>query len=218
MRLPMMARARVSMLTMLAAAGVLLVGCAGEATAPKASPGGPQLSQSPFAPTAAQKALVGVTDGTYTFTIDPTQDQSLALGPNHLDLPANSVCDLGTTSYGVQYWNDPCSPQTSPVTITAVVRNANSSSPSIDFFPAMRFNPQNRVNLYIYVPTGLNDFAKQWTVQYCGMFNRCYDESRFDRDLNTFVDAQNSVVFRRIKHFSGYVVAEFAVTDGFGGW
>jgi hypothetical protein len=218
MRLPMMARARVSMLTMLAATGVLLAACAGETTAPKASPSESQLSRSPFAPTAAQKSLVGVTDGVYTFTIDPTQDQSLALGPNHLDLPANSVCDLATTSYGVQYWNDPCSPQTAPLTITAVVKNANTSSPSIDFFPAMRFNPKTPVNLYIYVPTGLSNFAKQWTVQYCGAFNRCYDESQYDRDLRTLVDAGNSVVFRRIKHFSGYVVAEFASDSFSGGW
>lgn len=217
MRLPMMARARVSMLTTLVASGVLLAGCSSEPTAPKASAGASQLSRSPFAPTNAQKSLVGVTDGVYTFTIDPTQNQSLALGANRLDLPANSVCDLATTSYGVQYWNDPCSPQTAPLTITAVVKNANSSSPSIDFFPAMRFNPQNRVNLYIYVPTGLSKVAKHWTVQYCSTGNRCDDESRSDRDMKTFVDAQNNVVFRRIKHFSGYVVAEFAA-DALGGW
>lgn len=219
MRLPMMARARVTTLTMLTAAGVLLAGCAGETTAPGAPAGASQLSKSPFAPTAAQKSLVGVTDGVYTFTIDPSEDQSLALGPNHLDIPANSVCDLATTRYGVQYWNDRCSPETAPVTITAVVRNADSNSPSIDFFPAMRFNPRNKVNLYIYMPTGLNDFAKQWTVQYCSSAYRCYDESRVDRDLNTFIDVDNSVVFRRIKHFSGYVVAERALRGDYGdGW
>lgn len=211
MRLPMMARSRTSMLTMLAAAGVLLAGCAGESTAPSAPAASSQRAASPFAPTTSQKSLVGVTDGVYTFTIDPSQDQSLSLGPNHLDIPANSVCDLGTSSYGVQYWNDDCTPETAPVTITAVVKNAASSSPSIDFYPAMRFNPRNHVNLYIYVPTGVGDFAKQWTVQYCANSHWCYDESSVDRSLQTYVDGEDNVVFRRIKHFSGYVVAEHAL-------
>jgi hypothetical protein len=190
------------------AAGGLLTGCAHDSTAPNAAAGESQRSSSPFAPTASQKALVGVTDGVYTFTIDPTQDQSLALGPNHLDLPANSVCNLATSRYGSQYWNDSCSPETTPVTITAIVKNADSDTPSIDFFPAMRFNPRNRVALYIFVPTGLRDFASLWTMEYCPTSAWCYDESRYDRDLKTYIDSDNSVVFRRIKHFSGYVVAE----------
>lgn len=209
MRLPMMARARVSTLTMVAAAGLLLAGCAHETTAPGASAGESQLSRSPFAPTVAQKSLVGVADGVYTFTIDPTQDQSLDLGASHLDLPANSVCDLTRSGYGPRYWDDRCAPEKSPVTITAVVKNAASDSPSIDFYPAMRFNPGTRVNLYIYMSRGVKkDRATRYTVNYCSTQDNCYDESVSDRDMNTYVDGNNNVVFRRIKHFSGYVVAE----------
>lgn len=215
MRLPKTARAHVSLLTTLTAAA-LLAGCAHEPTAPAASTLASQSSKSAFVPTAAQRALVGVSDGTYTFTIDPTQDQSITLGANHLDVPANSICALGTSSYGVQYWNDDCSAERNPVTITAVVRNATTDSPSIDFYPAMRFNPRNNVNLYIYVPTGLHDFAAGWTMKYCATALVCYDESRYDRDLATYVDVDNSMVFRRIKHFSGYVVAERTALDGLG--
>jgi len=38
----------------------------------------------------------------------------------------------------------------------------------------------------------------------------CMDESQIDSDLVSYVDTQHYMVFRRIKHFSGYVVAEFS--------
>jgi hypothetical protein len=207
MRLPTMARSTYSLLTLLAA-GVLLSGCAGESTAP--APAKAPLSQSrvsPFVPTAAAKSLIGVADGTYEFTIDPTQDQSVNLGPNYLGIPANAICDIATSSYGASHWNESCVPQTDSVHVTAIVRNAASDHPSIDFYPAMRFNPDVQVNLYIYVPTGMDDFQKSWTMKYCNDSAVCVDESITDPDLGSFADKTNMMVFRRIKHFSGYLVS-----------
>ena len=206
MRLPTMARSTYSLFTVLAA-GVLLSACAGEATAP-ATPK-VALSQSrtsPFVPSGAAKALVGVADGTYEFTIDPTQDQAVNLGPNYLSIPANAVCDIATSSYGTTHWNESCVPQTDSVHITAVVTNATSDHPSIDFYPAMRFSPDKSVQLYIYVPTGMDDFQKNWTMKYCNDSSVCLDESLTDPDLGSFADKTNMMVFRRIKHFSGYLV------------
>src|SRR5690348_7436681 len=138
MRLPMMARSRVSLvplLTTVATASLLLAGCAGDATSPSAVQ--PKtlsaLRTSPFVPTGAQRALVGAADGSYTFEIDPSQAQSLQLGASHLDIPANAVCDLATSSYGMGTWNDACDHQTEPFTITAVVRNAATDHPSVEF-------------------------------------------------------------------------------------
>ena len=203
--MPTMARSTITLLS-LAASG-LLAGCHGESTAPTALTSASVTSQtSPFIPSSAAKALVGVTDGSYQFTVNPTIDQSINLGPNYLSLPANSICALASSSYGAAYWNDSCSPETAPVTITAVVRNAASDHPSIDFFPAMRFNPTKTVNLYIYVPTGLKDFSKTWKMQYCNDANVCVDEAKLDGDLKNNMDRVNDVVFRRIKHFSGYLV------------
>ena len=76
------------------------------------------MRTSPFVPTDAQKALVGVSDGTYSFVIDPTQDQSLALGASHLEIPANAVCDLATSTYGAGHWEEGCAAQTDTFTIT----------------------------------------------------------------------------------------------------
>ena len=208
MRLPTLARSRAKTLTMLAATSLMLAACAGEATAPAAPTVRTQLRTSPFVPTGAQRALVGVADGTYTFQIDPTQEQSLTFGASHLDIPANAVCDLATSSYGMGTWNDGCAPQTEPFTITAVVRNAATDHPSVEFQPALRFAPESNVNLYLFV-TDQATLDNTRVMYYCNETG-CLDEAQNDADLRSNVDVENKVVFRRIKHFSGYVVAEFS--------
>jgi hypothetical protein len=211
MRLPMMARSRASTLITLATASLMLAACAGEATAPVAPKTVSQERTSPFVPTDAQRALVGVADGSYTFTIDPSQAQSLELGASHLDIPANAVCDLATSSYGVGTWNDACALQTAPFTITAVVKNAATAHPSVEFQPALRFDPAANVNLYLYVTDQATLDATK-VMKYCNETG-CVDESLTDPELRSNVDVENKVVFRRIKHFSGYVVAEFSDGD-----
>lgn len=209
MRLPTMARSRAKTLVTLAAASLMLAACADEATAPAASTPSTQERASRFAPTDAQLDLVGVSDGVYTFTFDPSKDQSFDLGPNHLDIPRNAVCDLETSSYGTQYWDDRCSPERGTVTITATISHAKSDHPRIDFQPAMRFNPRTEVVLYLYAKKASKSDAEMLVMKYCsGLHGKCVDESLTDRDLVTSVDRRHNVVFRRIKHFSGYVVAE----------
>ena len=208
MRLPTLARSRAKTLTMLATASLMLAACAGEATAPVAPKLTTQERTSPFAPTGAQLALVGVVDGVYNFTIDPSQTQLLQLGANGLYVPANAVCKLGTSSYGMGTWNDACEPQTAPMTITAVVRNAATDHPSVTFEPALRFSPATEVWLYMSV-TDQATLDKSKVLYYCSNTG-CIDESQTDADLKTYVDKKHYMVFRRIKHFSGYVVAEFS--------
>jgi hypothetical protein len=211
MRLPMMARSRVSLaplLTTVATASLLLVGCARDTTAPNVAASRPsELRTSPFVPTAAQRALVGVSDGTYRFTVNPGQSQSLSLGASGLYLPANAICSLASSGYGASRWNDDCAPETSPVTITAIVTNAATDHPSVDFQPAMRFNPRTSVYLYLAVTNQATLDATK-VMKYCNA-SGCTDESLMDRDLRSYVDVWNKMVFRRIKHFSGYVVAEY---------
>lgn len=178
---------------------LLLAACSGDSTAPSAAR---------LQPVDASKALVGVVDGVYTFTIDPSQAQSIMLGASSLVLPASSVCTLATTSYGPDKWNDACVPEALPVTITAVVKNAATNHPSIEFAPAMRFNPATSVQLHLYV-TNAETLGNMTVMKYCGPFSAvCVDESLTDSSLQTTVDAPAGLVSRRIKHFSGYVVAE----------
>jgi len=203
MRLPMMARYRISTLTLLTVAGVLLTGCA-DSIKPAALQKTSELRTSPFTPTPAQKALVDVADGTYSFLIDPSQPQSLQLGPSHLDIPANAVCDLASSSYGPDHWDDACAAQTDTFTVTAVVRNAATDHPSVDFEPALRFSPDANVGLFLYVTDDATLDASR-TVKYCNA-EGCVDESLTDPSVASSVDLVNRVVFRRIKHFSGFIV------------
>ena len=178
---------------------------------------------STFVPTAAQKALIGVTDGTYRVTFDPKQNQVFSLGPNRLEIPAYAVCALGVTSYGATFWNAPCAPQTAPVQLTVTVKNAASDNPSVDFQPAMRFSPDKVVQIFFYVPNVSQTDAKNWVITYCpnagsGSISTstsgsgssgsggCVNEALADPDLQTFVDYNANVLFRRLKHFSRYEV------------
>lgn len=206
MRLPTMARSRISLVAALASS-VLAGACANDATAP--APPALNVSQeasSAFVPSAASKSLVGVSDGTYQFTVSPNRAASLVLGANMLAIPANAICDLSSSSYGASYWDDKCAPEKKPVTITAIVRNASSSHPSIDFYPALRFSPKANVMLYFYVPNKADQYKSLWTVSYCSDHHVCVDESLLDPTLQTYFDPTTKVVFRRIKHFSGYLV------------
>jgi hypothetical protein len=161
-----------------------------------------------FVPSDAAKSLIGVVDGTYAVVVDPTRNNSFNLGPNHLDIPANSICNLVLSGYGADYWDRPCQPQRARVVLTVIIKNASSDNPSIDFYPAMRFNPTKTVQLFMYAPhVSVND-AKNWQMLYCPDLGGCFDESVNDASLQTKIDYRNNVLFRRVKHFSGYTVAE----------
>ena len=195
MQKPMPALSKV----LLVASTLLVAACAGETTSPVAVRS---------APVEATKALVGVVDGVYTYTINPNVANTLSFGASRLTLPQHAICRLATSSYGPEYWNRECDDEQGPVTITAVIRNALSNNPSIEFSPAMRFNPDQNVQLYLKVDNAatLSSMSK---LLYCGPFSTfCTDESLNDWTLRTTIDATNNTVSRRIKHFSGYTVAE----------
>jgi len=171
------------------------------------------------------------TDGTFTFTVDPRIDQVVTVGENRVVLPANSVCALGVSGYGPTLWDNGCNPQKKPFTLTVTVAGSGTENAALDFQPSMRFDPTKRVTLSIFVPTLSSGQAVDWTIFYCPTPNgkpgsrlgtnlmradpTCVDESLTDPSLSVTEDYQNSVLTRRIKHFSayqiergGYVVAE----------
>jgi hypothetical protein len=204
--MPMPARAVFSLFSTLATAGVLLAGCAGDATAPSGALGASR-SSAPLVPHTPARALVGAADGTYTFTLDPNDDQVLRIGESALVIPSNSICGLEDSGYGPDTWNTPCRPERARLTITATVRNAQTNHPRIDFEPALRFSPRRSVNLYMHVDNATT-FA-DWGILYCsaGDASSCLNEAASDPSLAARVTGQ--LVTRRIKHFSGYVVTNF---------
>lgn len=204
MRLPSLARGTSSLVRTLAVCAVLSA-CANDAVAPVASTG----SATPaLAPTATAKSLVGVQDGTYNFEVDPQRPQFLLLGLNFLSIPAEAICERSTASYGIGHWSERCKPERKRLTITAVVRNAKSAHPSIDFSPALRFSPDKVVSLFMYVPQADRGLGSKPVLNYCSDAPRvCVDESLTDPSVRTYYDSGRTIAFRRIKHFSGYIVA-----------
>jgi hypothetical protein len=173
-------------------------------------------------------------DGTYFVTIDPTVPNTLLMGGSRLEIPASAVCNLGNSSYGPTFWDLPCTPEQRRLQLTVTVSSSNGEGASVDFHPALRFNPLSNVVLTLSAPNVSKQDAKNWVILYCATAtsttsgngsggsgsgkdgDKCINESLTDKDLHTFVDYDQKQLFRRIKHFSfysvssrvGYVLAE----------
>jgi hypothetical protein len=177
-------------------------------------------------------ATSGAVANALNVTFDPSVDQHIALGPNRIDIPANAVCEVGKSGYGPTYWNLPCTPETKAVTLTITVTGAGTDTASVDFLPAMRFNPAKVVTLNFFVSSLTKAAARNWDILYCssttsgtsgkgsggsgtGGGKKCVNEALTDHDLTTHADYSSSSLFRRIKHFSVYQVldAGYLVTE-----
>jgi hypothetical protein len=164
-------------------------------------------------------------DGTYNVSVDPTVANVLTFGASRLVIPANSICAVGSSSYGPDYWNSPCTLETRAIQLTITVNNTSLGG-SVDFNPALRFDPAQKVALTLSAPQVKVADAKNWVILYCPSAtsttsgkgsggsgggkggNKCVNEALSDKDLQTFVDYDLRQLFRRIKHFSRYSVSD----------
>ncbi len=171
---------------------------------------------SSFAP-APSKILYGIPDGVYKFKVEAGKAASLNIGgTSRLDIPEDGICDLATSGYGPSTWDAPCSPTKQDVDITVTSTGAGTSNPKLDFVPALRFNPSKSVRLSMYGRNVTDADAASWVIKYCTLdaagVNNCVNESVNDASLKTYIDSDKSVAFRRIKHFSefllGYVILD----------
>jgi hypothetical protein len=169
-------------------------------------------------------------DGTYSLTLDPSVANTLVMGPNRLAIPAGAICAVGSSSYGPEFWNSPCASETKAVTLTIVISSKSAAGTSIDFNPALRFEPASNVTLTLSAPSVSVKDAKEWVILYCPSAtsttsgqgaggngggkdgNKCVNESLKDKDLRTHIDYDLKQLFRRIKHFSRYAVARSGYT------
>jgi len=129
-----------------------------------------------------------------------------------LDFPAHSVCDPSTSGYG--NWDAPCQTlkQDLPVTATYGVQNGQLM---IDFSREIRFVPTRSQHQWVTLSTNIyhealigvtssNLFPELFYVPSPGAAP--IDESLTDPTLRTHVDLRSGNVWRRIEHFSGYLV------------
>jgi hypothetical protein len=151
-----------------------------------------------------------------TFTVTP-DGGSFAV--NHLvnvDFPASSICDPDQSTYGASEWDNECVVVTHPITITATTR-LTSNGMAVDFQPDLRFAPDKQVVLstdlfaatlrsnrqyFASSPSSLRSLAFYYSPSLGAATVADY---LTDSSLVTQVDLETGRVWRRVKHFSGYM-------------
>jgi hypothetical protein len=157
--------------------------------------------------TAAFKAPASFTivDGVQTFTVSNSEGAVQRLGQHVIVFPAGSICDPRLSSYGPTEWDKPCLPLQGSITITATMLRDNENHPYVDFQPALRFAPTK--NVMLFLRNGRSSYPTQLSMMVCNALLLCYDESMNDPSLKPFRVGQTSMIGRRVKHFTGYMIS-----------
>ena len=180
----------------LLAAVFALVGCS-DATSPNSNAPAFKVTVNEMA-SDSTSAVFTVTKSGGTFT----------MGKHSINFPGNSICDPAKSSYGVGTWDEPCKILREPITIHAEVRKIDGKE-WVDFTPSLRFAPGKEVYIWMYTDQVMAQAdSKALNILWAPYFGAAgVDESLDDPTLVTGYLPQYSIVYRRIKHFSGYMVA-----------
>jgi hypothetical protein len=160
----------------------------------------------------------GADDNVLTLTIDPNVSRTYAFGENWIYFPAHSICDPATSGYGLTLWDMPCTPLNHPVSVT-VHWSSKGGYAYAKFTPELRFVPADTrsvvrwVILSLHTQKNLHELDAYSILYNCG--DGWLDESLSDPTLRAWLDPQHNSIYRRVKHFSGYMVA--AAYYGLGG-
>jgi hypothetical protein len=138
------------------------------------------------------------------FRTNPMGALTANIGPHKLSIPAGAVCNPLLSGYGSSYWNLPCVPALGGIEITAKAWTLPNGHPMVSFSPDLRFAPTAEVVLSLKDKDAA--LGHDLSILYCDNSNSCIDESVGDPSLTSQVD-KSGFVSRRIKHFSGYMVA-----------
>ena len=139
---------------------------------------------------------------TTVFTVNNSKGTLQRIGNHVLNMPAGAICALNS-GYGATEWDKPCSPLAGSMTFTATVLEGPNGEPYIDFQPAVRFSPDKQVLLFF---RNSDKRGSQLAVIYCNNLGTCHDESLTDASIKPFRVGKTSMIGRRVKHFSGYVI------------
>ena len=140
-----------------------------------------------------------------TFLYDPAAADTFDLGRQHrIAFAAGAVCDPARSTYGVAEWDAPCPPLAAPIAITATSTEDAAGRPRVDFAPALRFVPGAEVVLYLRDKDAAEDPSA--VIQWCQAREACVVEPAATPSAETRRDRALGVVYRRIKHFSGYMI------------
>ena len=150
--------------------------------------------------------------GRMLFTVGPYSTVRIRLGDHQIYFPAGAICDPALSTYGPTEWDAPCQPLRSYITISATWWTDATGHPRIEFQPALRFVPTSDAAKWVTLT--LKDQAassvqpgQSLVITWRDGAGNWVDESLTDATLTTRTDPTTSSMSRRIKHFSGYMVA-----------
>jgi hypothetical protein len=145
-----------------------------------------------------------------------------------VNFPRNSVCDPNGSSYGPGVWDDNCAVISRPVTVHVNYGYVNGAL-SFNFSPELRFAPSKAESDWVTIsttmfaslitanrsyyashPSALNNLPFYFVSGLAGQATKDWAD---DKTLLTHVDLRSGLVWRRIKHFSGYLVATGEACD-----
>ena len=203
-------------LALIAAAAVMTaVACNDSSVGPRQ----PSARRAPETAPLSRNPVTAQADAPESYEFDiPTAGAVIALGDRFtLTVPANAVCDPASSSYGVGHWDDSCTIIDRSVNVHAKIWT-NGSRVYLDFSPSLRFSPSTVVtlstNLVTSVLAGRTDLAGNQSALagYALLYSPDGGKTRVnevsalgDRSLVTHIDLVTGVMWRRIKHFSGYI-------------
>lgn len=202
----------------LTAATALLAACsaADQAIAPEAK----RFARPDGAPSLDVITNAVATDSlSADFTVTPSGGM-FVLGSNAVFFPDHAICDPETSSYGPGTWDEPCQPLDRPINFRAEVRRDENGQRWVDFTPAVRFVPTNDPNQTVWMmmktgvdvtPENYGAFGMEWLPN--GTPDVQVHEATSDSALKSYVDLNRDIVFRRVKHFSGYIVITAQATE-----
>ena len=173
-------------------------------------------SDAPTSPSPAARPsflLIGAADTLVTrFTFDPAVGGTFKIGDHKLVMPAGSVCDPALSMYGPTEWDRPCVALAAPIEITAKSWQNSNGHPQIDFSPSLRFVPATSnaqwVQLFFRDRSASDAaLASQLSIFWsAGPGMPGVDETLTDPTLKVQINTSAGMVWRRIKHFTGYLV------------
>ena len=164
----------------------------------------------------------GDTDNVLVFSVDPNVSKTYAFGENWVYFPARSICDPATSDYGIGTWDTPCTALRQAIDVTVHWSNKGGHAYA-RFSPDLRFVPADARSVSRWVILSLHDHKR---IHELSNYNILYDaggalgwidESLTDKTLRAWIDPLHNSVVRRVKHFSGYMVAAGALDSGLGG-
>jgi hypothetical protein len=151
-----------------------------------------------------------------SFIVSPRGGSFSINGLFNVNFPAGSICDPELSTYGDGEWDNDCVTLTRSIRISSTVRLRNGKL-AVDFQPALRFSPSSdvtistslfaptlRTNRFYFSanPSSLRPLVFSYAPSLDGAIVADYVA---DPTLVTHVDLTTGRVWRRVKHFSGYV-------------